>query len=93
METEIIKTDDPNIIIARTIEDRVINIEEKTIQIESLKQYRLELIEQRDIIFNEKASITNSIIQDLVNIKLIDLNNEIINLEYTIQNLITTITI
>ena len=91
METEIIKTDDPNIIIARTTEDRVINIEEKRIQLESILQYKNELITQRIKLSNELITLSSLTLIELVHIKLIELDMEISNLENTIQNLNSTL--
>lgn len=92
METEIIKTDDPNIIIARTTDDRVINIEEIRIQIEGLTQHKLGLISQRLNLSNEVEELTSSTLLALVHMKLVELDIEIRNLENTIQNLNSIIT-
>lgn len=77
-EKEIIKTDDPNILIERTTIEREVNIKENTLLISALTS-NLEVINQK---IDELSAITGmpEIVQTAIERQIAELNNEANNI-------------
>lgn len=87
MEPEIIKTDDPNIIIERTIIDKEINLDDINFQIKSI----IDQINNLNIKINIIKNTNIDNLKDILSKQLGDFEAEKVGLEYRLEQLNNTI--